>query len=177
MISIAKVLETASNFVKVLRYGNKDVSTPLVSLPYGIDSKPIENKRGVVSDTRKKGKNVILGYLLDSDKTESGEIRLYATDDDGVEKFYVHLKKDGTCEIGGDVDNAVRYSKLETAFNELKENFNKLVTTYNSHVHPVPTATALAVPPATGITTITVLQGVQSVADITPAKIKEIKTL
>ena len=177
MIIIVKILDIASGFIKVLRFGKEDIVTPLVSLPYGIDSKPIKNKRGVISDTRKKGKNVILGYLLESEKTESGEIRLYATDDDAVEKFYVHLKKDGTCEIGGDVDNMVRYSKLETAFNELKENFNELVATYNSHVHPVPTATALAVPPATGITTITVLQGVQSVADITPAKIKEIKTL
>jgi len=162
MISIAKVLETASNFVKVLRYGNKDVSTPLVSLPYGIDSKPIENKRGVVSDTRKKGKNVILGYLLDSDKTESGEIRLYATDDDGVEKFYVHLKKDGTCEIGGDVDNMVRYIPLNAGLQAEK-------TLINAELVKIAVAINAIVPNSYAVTPISV--------DISAAKIDEIKTI
>lgn len=121
MITITKVLSAAKEFVKVLRYGSQDINTPEPSLPYGIDSKPIHNKRGIVAETRRKGKNVILGYILHSEKTESGEIRVYSTDNDGNDKFYIYLKKDGTCEIGGNVDNLVRYSKLDSGLQQFKD--------------------------------------------------------
>ena len=162
MIIIVKILDIASGFIKVLRFGKEDIVTPLVSLPYGIDSKPIKNKRGVISDTRKKGKNVILGYLLESEKTESGEIRLYATDDDGVEKFYVHLKKDGTCEIGGDVDNMVRYIPLNAGLQAEK-------TLINAELAKIAVAINAIVPNSYAVTPISV--------DISAAKIDEIKTI
>jgi len=120
MITIAKVLQATNEFVKVLRYGLSDVSTPEQALPFGIDSKPIKNKRAVVLNTARKGKNVTVGYLIQSELTESGETRIYSTDNDGIEKFYVQLFKDGTCEIGGDADNMVRYAPLNNNIQDFK---------------------------------------------------------
>jgi len=124
MITIAKVLQATNEFVKVLRYGLSDVSTPEQALPFGIDSKPIKNKRAVVLNTARKGKNVTVGYLIQSELTESGETRIYSTDNDGIEKFYVQLFKDGTCEIGGDADNMVRYAPLNNSLQAQKNAIN-----------------------------------------------------
>lgn len=41
----------------------------------------------------------------------------------------------GTIEINGNTDNAVRYSELETAFNDLQDKYNDLVTQYLAHFH------------------------------------------
>ena len=120
MITIAKVLQATNEFVKVLRYGLSDVLTPEQALPFGIDSKPIKNKRAVVLNTARKGKNVTVGYLIQSELAESGETRIYSTDDNGNEMFYIQLFKDGTCEIGGDADNMVRYAPLNNNIQDFK---------------------------------------------------------
>ena len=78
------------------------------------------------------------------------------------------MKNDETIEIGGDTDFMVRYSELESAFNELRDDFNNLVTKFNTHVHPSP---------AGGSTGPTPTGGTPSTADITGAKINEIKTI
>lgn len=65
-----------------------------------------------------------------------------------------------------DADNAVRYSALETAYNQLKTDFDNLVTIFNAHVHPDPTS---------GSTGITPTPGTPSTGDITGAKVDEIK--
>ena len=95
---------------------------------------------------------------------------------------YIKIKKDGTVEMLGDADNMVRYSKLETAFNQLKQDFDTLVSTFNAHIHtPVIVgvsggsgAPAVGVPGPTPTTATTVSP---STADITGAKIEEIKTI
>ncbi len=73
---------------------------------------------------------------------------------------------------GGDF--AVRFNELETAFNELKDDFNTFVNNvHNSsvvpHTHPGVTAGGSSTGAATIVT------GTQSTADITPAKVEEIE--
>jgi hypothetical protein len=148
------------------------VQTPFQALPHGIDSNPVKDMIAVYSETTEKGKPVVIGYLNPDQLAEVGGTRLYSTDSDGEVQFAIYLRADGTCEVGGDADNMVRYSELETAFNQLKSDFDALVSDYNSHTHIVPQAPSGNTTSQTPIPT-----GSPSTADITPAKINEIKTL
>lgn len=155
--------------IKVLRFGRSDVQTPFQALPHGIDSNPVKDWLAVYSETTEKGKPVIIGYINPDQLAEVGGTRIYSTDSDGAVQFAIYLRADGTCEVGGDTDNMVRYSELETAFNTLRDDFNTFVnTTYNLHQHPTAGVGAPSPPTVTGQ---------QSNADISGAKIDEVKTL
>lgn len=86
-----------------------------------------------------------------------GACKVYSTDEDGAEKASHLLDSDGKHIFNQGSDWAVRYSKLETAFNELKSKFN-------SHTHP-------GVETGPGVTGAT---ATPSTADITAAKVEEI---
>jgi len=160
----------ARRVVKFLRLGKSDTQTSFEVGPFGVDGAPLKDWIAVYAPTGEKGKTAIIGYINKNQQAAAGELRLYSLDDDGEEQIYIWLKKTGVIELGGTDDNAVRYSKLAEAFNELKEDFNTLVTTYNGHKHTGVTA-------GPGSTGTTPSAGVSSNADITPAKINEIKTL
>lgn len=160
---------TKKRIVKFLRLGKSDVRTSVEVGPFGIDSSPVKDMIAIYSPTSINGKTVIIGYVNKNQLADVGEVRMYSTDSSGVQKFYTWLKNDGTFEIGGKTDNAVRYSKLETAFNQLKSDFNTFIAAYNLHTHAGVTA-------GSSVTAITA-PGTVSSADISPAKINEIKTL
>ncbi len=115
MIILSRVKSATSEFVKILRYGKNDVQTSDQYLPAGIDSKPVKEQMAVQGTTSDKGETVILGYLIESDKTNPGEFRIFATDSDGVEVFSMYFKNDGTVEFGGNADNLIRFTGLNTA--------------------------------------------------------------
>jgi hypothetical protein len=73
-------------------------------------------------------------------------------------------------EIGGDAYNMVRYQELETAFNQLKSDLNNFISIFNAHTHA-------GVTTGGGTSGVTATSGTSSSADITPAKIDEIKCL
>lgn len=176
-MQLARVISTELNdlgrrLIKVLRFGKSDVQTPLQALPHGIDSNPVKDWLAVYSDTTEKGKPVIIGYINPDQLAEDGGTRLYSTDSDGSVQFAIYLRADGTCEVGGDSDNMVRYSELETAFNQLRDDLDALVSDYNSHTHIVPQA-----PSGTTTSQTPIPTGSPSTADISGAKIDEIKTL
>jgi hypothetical protein len=173
-VNIVKVISTeitdlSQRLVKFLRLGRSDVRTALEVGPFGIDSNPPKDTVAAYSDTMVKGQSVVIGYVNTRQDADVGEVRTYSVDGSGNVVFYTWLKSDGTMEVGGDSDNMVRYSELESAFNQLRDDFNNFVnTTYNLHQHP----TAAVGPPS-----VPTLTGTQSNADITGAKIDEIKTL
>jgi len=149
--------------LKVFQFGAK---TADVAAPFGDDSAPLENMSAIFADTSNIGEPVIIGYLNKNQIATEGEKRIFSLDPDtGNISFAVHLRTDGTCEIGGDTDFMVRYSALETAFNELKDKFNTHIHTTTGTVGPT-AVPGVITPPTT-----------QSNADISGAKIEEIKTL
>lgn len=86
-----------------------------------------------------------------------GACKLYSTDADGEEQGSHLIDDDGTHTFNEGTDWAVRYSALETAFNELKSKFN-------GHTH-------------TGVSTgggVSGTTATPSTADITGAKVEEI---
>lgn len=146
--------------LKVVQFGAK---TANVVSSFGEDSHPLENMIAIYANTSEKGDNVVLGYINTNQIAAIGEKRLFSLMEDGSLSFSIHLKNDGTCEIGGDGDFAVR-------FNKLQEQFDQLVTDFNNHVHNT-TATVGPGPTPGTITPPTV----PSTADISAAKIEEIK--
>ena len=176
MIKLAKVISTKIDsvkrrLIKILRLGNKDIQTPFEASPFGLDSVAIKDLIAIQVETGEKGKTVIIGYINKNAIAEIGEYRTYSTDSEGNEKNYIWLRNDGVIEIGGDADNMVRFSKLEEAFNDLRSDYNDLVTKWNTFaVAYIPGSPAVqGLPP-------TAASGNLSTADISPAKIEEIKT-
>lgn len=148
-MNLVKTISSEANslkqlLVKVLRYGKSDVQTPIQALAYGLDSNPIKDMVAVYSKTDSDSDALIIGYLNKNSLAESGEYRTYCTDDNGVEKFYTWMKKNGTIEIGGDTNYAVKFNELKEEFNKLKQSHNDLLTEYKLHVHilSVPAITA-----------------------------------
>ncbi len=165
MIAIAKTISTA--IIKTYRqitakvFGNTPRTT-YECMPYGMDANPIAGMNAIYAPTTVNGLPVIIGYLNISQLADVGENRTYSTDANGVVKFYIWQKNDGTCEVGGNVDNLVRYAKLNLALQ------NDIVTFINTQLPLI----------AAGISTGggSYTPGIMSI-DITAAKINEIKTL
>ncbi len=151
LIDAAKTL-----IVKVLRLGNQDVQTSKQVSPFGVDSNPIKDMIAIQGETSIKGETVIIGYIGKEHITKPGETRIYSTDENGVLKSTVYLKDDETLELMGDVNFAVKFNELQTAFDELKLKFN-------THIHPASSGT-------TSPTTT------PSTANISAAKNDKIKT-
>jgi hypothetical protein len=180
MVQFTKVISTAINdllrYIKVQRFGLEDIQEPNESAPFGDDANPIKGMTAIYAATSQRGESVIIGYINKNRLADTGEKRIFSTDSDGELSTYIWLKNDGTMEIGGSTKNLVRFQELETGFNQLRMDLNTLVTTFNSHTHlyipplvpapitPIPTAPALPI-------------GVASTANISGAKINEIKTL
>jgi hypothetical protein len=190
MNNIVKVISTRNDslgrrLVKYLRYGKSDVQESLEISPYGIDSNPISEMVALYSSTGEIGKPVVVGYINKNKIADVGEIRLLATDEDGNEKSYIHVKNNGVVEvvfsagddigemqIGGESDNAVRYSELKKGFDQLKADLNSFKLAFNTHVH----ATAAVGPPVPPTPVPSSIPSSPSQADISKSKIDNIKT-
>ncbi len=155
-----EINDLAQRVAKFLRFGLKDVQTATQTAPYGMDSNPIKDMIAIYGATSDKGKPVIIGYINKNQLADIGELRIFSTDAAGALKTFIWLQNDGIMEVGGSVDNMVRFSDLETGFNQLKSDFNAFLV----HVHGV--AGTPPVPPVT-----------PSTASIAGSKIDEIKTL
>jgi len=124
MITITKLQAATDKFFKLLRNGKEDVITADQIAPSGIDSKPVKGSNVIHADTAIKGEGVALGLLYSSEKTNEGETRIYATDENGNEVFDLYLKNDGTMEISGSGDNLIKYLALNTALQSFVTDLN-----------------------------------------------------
>jgi len=178
MIKLVKLISTEFDsakrrIIKYLRMGKQDVQTSPQTAPFGSDTNPPANMRAIYAKTGVKGDTFIIGFINKDMVAEVGENRQFSTDEDGNLIFEARMRNDGTYEIGGSVDNLARFSKLEDSFNELKGDLNNLISTFNSHIH-ITTATVGVGPP--GVIAPTTTIETPSIADISPAKIEELKT-
>ena len=128
-MNLVKVISTEfdnakKRIVKVLRFGKSDAQTPFETSPYGVDSNPVKGMVAVYAATGIKGKAVLIGYLNKNQLADVGETRLFSTDANGELKFYTWLKNDGTLELGGNANNLVKYTPLNTAAAQLALDIN-----------------------------------------------------
>ena len=168
---LSSTIEKSRLILKILRSGSKDSLTPFSASPFGIDARPIKGMKAVYMETANDDEPVLVGYINENSKAGIGEVRFYSLDSDGNEKNFIHIKNDGKIDIGGSGDNMVRFSKLEDGYNELKTDFNNLVTKWNAfagaYLPGGPTVQGL--PPSASTAS-------SSSATIADAKIDEIKT-
>jgi phage gp45-like len=102
-----------------------------------------------------------------------GEHEIYSLDETGEAKAAkLKLTNDAKIIMQDGGDNAVRYAKLEAAFNQLKADHDALVDAFNSHLHDG-TVDSVAGPCEVGPAAIPPVGS--STADITPAKIDNIE--
>ncbi len=128
MISLVKVVSTliegGRRIVKVLRLGKQDVQTPIQAGPFGSDVNPPADIRAVYLRTGSKGDTFVVGFINIEQLAEVGENRQFATDEDGNLIFETRMRNDGTFEIGGSVDNLIRFQSLDNEMQTLSTNIN-----------------------------------------------------
>lgn len=149
----------------------EDVQSVELITQAGDDTNPPNGSAVMILEA---GESYKIGIAVDDGivpEVDEGDKKLYSIDA-GVIKAFIKFLKNGDLELNGNADNAVRYSKLEEAFNQLKGDFDAFVDKYNPHIH-VTTATigASATP---GVISATTSQGVKTTADISDAKIDEV---
>lgn len=113
---------------KFLYRGQKDFQTAIQVAPYGTDSNPIKDMIAVYGETNQDGSTVIIGYMNKECLALPGEHRIFATDDNGVLKGYVWIKKTGIAEVMGNADNAVRYIALNASLQQEVAKINAELT-------------------------------------------------
>lgn len=133
MIRIVKqnesIIERGYRLLKTFGRSKADVSTSYMVSSWGDDSQPIIGSDMVHSETATDD-TVILGVINKSNIAKVGEKRIYSTDDSGNVVVAIYLKNDGTIEIAGNSDNAVKYSELNNSItglvNDINTEFNKI---------------------------------------------------
>ena len=171
-MKVVKVISTSFNEIgqlltKLLKSGRSDVQDIITASIPGVDSLPVKDDVALYEVTDVNGENFVIGFLIKDRKAKPGEVRLFSRNEQGVEQIYAWLKDNGEIHFGGDTGNLTRYQELETAFDQLKSDFNTLVNAYNTHIHGTPS----------GSSTTPSVTASPSTADITGAKIDELKTL
>lgn len=170
---------TGGNFDKLKRWVTKAwnkgsfTATGVDAGPYGSDTVPVNKTVGIYARTEKDGNEYFLGYLNTNRLAAPGENRQFATDADGTLKFYIWQRNDGTCSIGGEDNNAVKYNESKTELDALKKTVNDLVTAFNGHSHLDPVSGAL--PPPTAVTNV--IPATPNASDFTNIKNDKIKTI
>lgn len=127
---LVKTLNTSfdklkSRVIKFTRFGLNDTQTATEVAPFGIDSNPLINMVAVYAETASKGDAVIVGYINKDQLAASGEMRLFSKSANGDLKTFIWLKADGKIQLGGVVDNAVRYSKLKDTIDSVNQFLNE----------------------------------------------------
>jgi hypothetical protein len=157
--------------------GNKLMCNVEVSDPDDVPEIEIINQAGIKTRPLEGARSIIIrcggGYKVSigvddniDEEIEEGEVLIYSNNNGSISAS-VKLLTDGTIEINNGSDFAVRYSALETAFNELNDKYNSHITEYNSHVHSGVTAGSAS-------TAVTVPSTKTSTADIAQSKIEDI---
>lgn len=153
----------------VTRITSKYVESTQTAFPFGFEANPTKNYLAIIADTQSGGDPVIIGYLKPEalESLSPGDTMHYSTNSEGKVMATLILRADGTVEILGNNDNAVRFSELKTAYDELQGKVNDLVTAFNQHVHAANGTPPTPIP--------SIIPALPSTGDIEPSKIDEIK--
>ena len=167
----SKIDDKTRRLIKSLGWGNDDVQETQTATAFGDDSHPVAKMVAIYAETTDIGNPVIIGYINKNQIADVGEKRIFSTDAEGNPVFAIHLKNDGTAEIGGNTDNLVRYEQTAASINEIKDDINNLKNLLSTWV-PVPNDGGAALK--------AILSGyfpTPIIENISGAKIDEIKTL
>ena len=116
--------------VKASLHAGENVNAEVYS-PSGDDSPPLPDDMGFFTQDESTGGVVNVGAIdqVNAPEAEPGEKRFYARDSAGNIVAVVWLKADGTIELNGTADNAVRFLALDTALQLLVAAVNAALAT------------------------------------------------
>lgn len=99
--------------------------------PFGFDSNVPKGFIAVIAETSNNSDPVIVGYLNKNamEGLKVGDSMQYSTDENGITKSTLILRNDGTAELLGNADNAIRYAALNTALQVYVEAVNNQLIT------------------------------------------------
>lgn len=171
---ISRTYQKGVRLIKGLFLGKNNVRTAVESSGFGDDFVAPEGTRAIMVSGVSRDRAIIIGYINKNqlDSLGEGEKRIYSTDDKGeVMSTDIILRNDGTMEVGGTGDFMVRFNELESGFNQLKSDFD-------GHVHDgvIVDVTGGSGSPAVGVPGESGAPTESTSADISAAKIEEIKT-
>lgn len=153
------------------RYGKDDIVEIEQGSEFGIDSNPPKGTPLLMVKTDRA--SYVIGSISGYKESDYGEFRMFSTDSEGKDlKTYIHLLNNGEIHLGGEEYSAVRYEELKKQFDKLRDDFNDLVSKYNTHIH---TTTATVGTGPVGVIASTTSTGTPSTVDLTNAESKDIK--
>ena len=138
----------------------------------GFHGKPQDGIECVVIDCN--GNNIVIAtndYRFNIE-IQKGETLVYSYDSSGILKAKLLFNASGELVLNDGTDYAIKYNELKTAFDQLKSDFNNLITAYNAHIHPVPGVLAGTV---TVPSSVTVSTGTPSTADMSSSKVAKVR--
>jgi phage gp45-like len=141
-----------------------DIHTVEYMSPPGEDSNPPNGTKVLIVDVGRAYKVAIAADDNISPSMAEGEKKLYSISSGTIAAF-INFLQSGIVEINGNNDFAVRFNELETGFNQFRTDFNNFVTIFNAHTQVV----------SGGVAQIPAVPGVQTTADISAAKVNEVK--
>lgn len=157
---LSSLVEAGRRIIKIRRYGKDDVQQQPASAPYGIDSNPIKGMTAIYARTPEDGKAVIVGYINENAQADPGELRLFSTNQNGVEQTFIYIKNDGKIHLGGSIDNLIRHAVL-----------NLILQQYTTDINTELAAISAAITGVGGTYVVTPIT-----LDISDAKIDQLKT-
>lgn len=102
--------------------------------PFGIDGNPLKNTVAIYAETSKRSQPVVIGYINRDQKAAPGELRIFSKNANGEEQTYIWLKANGTIEIDGNANFAVKFNELKTVVQEIQNDIGSLKAAFNSWV-------------------------------------------
>ncbi len=108
------LIDAGLRIVTILEFGMKSANE---CAPFGDDSCPLPNMSAIYADTSNIDDPIILGYMNNQQEAQPGEKRLYSLMSDGTLSFYAWLRADGTMSLGGEGNNLVRFTPLQSGIN------------------------------------------------------------
>jgi len=170
------IIQVNSSFVKAVKWikyliaGN--VGEAMQIAPFGDDSTPPKNTKGLYTSTLSAKNPVILGYFNRNQITEAGEKRIFSVKEDNSISTYVYCKKDGILELGGNANFAVKYNELKTEYDKTKGLLEAVIQTINTPVNEPGNGS----PSAFQAVLISAI-ATKTIGDISSAKNDKIKTI
>ena len=147
--SFTRVIRNGANISDVKAdTGGGRITTAENFSPAGDDSFPLLTDIPFIVSAPGTGRFVVLGYLdpVNAGQALEGERRFIARDSSGAPVSFVWLRNDGSLELNGADDYAVRYTPLAEQIHQLRDDLNEFIGVFKLHKHSTAAVGAPSIP-------------------------------
>jgi len=175
LIKLSEKLKTLDPNIIEIEFLGKAPQPATKINPYGLFNNPKDESNAIVFEPE-ANEDSLLALPIDPDNSmtlDDSEVAIGIP----TQKARIKFKNDDTIIFtigdteGGDF--AVRYTPLETAYNDMKDKLNDLIEKFNLHIHT--TTATIGATPTVGVISPTTSTETPATTLIDDAKIKEIE--